>query len=256
MKNYGLLLIPMLILVGCATITDLNSLNGTPIVPTLKNVQTQDTDDQQETEHSKTPTQNITEPPLLQSTNADETRRFDNTFGNQLAVVVEFPDQAIVVIDFESGESRRLREDGSFVFLDWVDKGCGLIIGDTAGNVGLVYKIDLQGNFLEEITRHDFQYLEGYLGIGVSDIYLSASGEYVAYIVSAYEDSSFRDPNLFNLYVSRVGDLNSTIAISQNDGVFDLSWSPVGSIIAFTDYDDTGILQIYVSEPEKSDMHL
>lgn len=246
MKNYGLLLILALFLVGCVVDTNLSASNDTVAVPTSTNLLTQTTGKSQETEPSKTPTQQITGIPLPQPTNTEEARLVD-----QLGVAVEFPDRAIVVFNFDSGESRRLRDGGKFVFLDWVDNGCGLIIGDTIFDVGSVYKIDLQGNFLEEITHYDFQHIEGYIGLGVSDIYLSPSGEYIAYIVSAYEDSYQRDPNLFNLYVSRVDDPNSTIAISQNDGVVDMAWSPDGALIAFSDYDNSGILQLYISGPEK-----
>ena len=253
MKSYGLLLLSILILVGCATGTNRN--NGTSKILTPTKIQAQTTSEEQETEQSKPPAQQITETQLPQSTTPDETIKSNNVLGKQLAVAVEFPNQAIVVFDFDSGESRRLRENESIVFLDWVDKGCGLIIGETTDDVGSIYKIDLQGNFLEEITNYDFRHIEGYLWPGVSDIYLSSSGEFAAYIISAYEDDSFRDPNIFNLYISKVDEPDSMIAISQNDGVYDISWSPNGSFIAFTDYDDFGIHQLYVSSPEKAEKY-
>jgi dipeptidyl aminopeptidase/acylaminoacyl peptidase len=84
---------------------------------------------------------------------------------------------------------------------------------------------------------------------------LSSDNKIFAYIVgSGYRDRSRYEVQ--NLLVRNLEDDNNSLnQISSNGGVWDIAWSPDGSMIAYTDYDAFGIMQLYVANPNGTEIH-
>lgn len=137
--------------------------------------------------------------------------------------------------------------------IKWVESGCALISTiRTSDGVELV-KIDLLDMQQEIIYRYlrDQPSLNSKVFHGNWEV--SPSGSYVAYLVYAgehyYSTSQFQDVEVVSLY-----NTSERHRLTKNGGSLGASWTPDGNLIVFSDFDESGIRQIFRSSPDGTDV--
>jgi len=110
-----------------------------------------------------------------------------------------------------------------------------------------IAQIDLKGWLIGEVLPQDW-----YKGSG--EAYgetLSVSGEWLAYTVGqgeqGYDSWEFQD-----IETLRLVDLE-IFHLTDRGGAFQAEWSPDGMLVAFSDFDENGVNQIYIAKADGTD---
>ncbi len=157
--------------------------------------------------------------------------------GPLIAYRVQNGDSYLLLIDVGSKTFREIKED-FLVYpfhLQWLEGGCHLYIRENV--------IDLQGNIIEHIADWENEnelfkvyHLSPNREWGVVEIFLGINEE---------ETSEYLSLEIINR-----ADPTIRIPLAPNQGAFSYAWSPDGSWLAFSDYDEHHILQVYRSTPD------
>jgi WD40 repeat protein len=162
----------------------------------------------------------------------------------KIIILASFTDGPFYVEDVSTGIGRLLIPEEAIRILDWGGNGCTLVVnwGDD------IAEIDLRGNLLQVLFNADMiPTRDGATSIAI----LSPDREWVYYLVGTgeYEDG----PGTESYY--EYSDLE-TISVDGEEGPYRLSfrggawrvaWSSDGQHLAFSDYDDNGIQQLFVT---------
>ena len=119
--------------------------------------------------------------------------------------------------------------------LEWLDRGCHLYVR------GLV--IDLHGNVVEQLADYTNEnehfkvfHLSPDRNWGANNVFLGTY-EYESIEHRTLQILSHSDPGL-------------SVSLAPNEGAYAFSWSPDGKWLAFTDYDEDHLLQVYRATPD------
>ncbi|MFQ5580920.1 MAG: hypothetical protein ACE5FZ_09930 [Nitrospiria bacterium] len=152
-------------------------------------------------------------------------------------------DNYLLLSDIGKGTNREIRgELTNYPFeIQWFDNGCQMFIGE--------YLIDLNGKKLWQTPDIQWDNLLSEDAWSVGLIRLSPDKEWLAYQIwsgaQTYESAEFVDVGVINF-----NDTTSLIFLTKNGGAREIAWSSNGQWLAFSDYDDQGILQVYIATPE------
>lgn len=152
--------------------------------------------------------------------------------GPLIAFRVQNGEGYLLLLDIGTLTLREIRQDFlAYPFpLEWLDNGCHLY---AHGRV-----MDLQGNVIEYIP--DFEDINLFLSPdrswGVNEVYLGI-----------FEGDSFEYRSL--VVTNRVNS-EWQIPLAPNGGAYAYAWSPTGEWLAYSDYDENQILQVYRATPD------
>lgn len=157
--------------------------------------------------------------------------------GPLIAFRVQHDDSYLLLFDVGKLNFREIRKD--FLIypfgLEWLDSGCHLYV---RGHV-----IDLQGNIVEDIADFEDEnepfkvlLLSPDRNWGVNELFLGINEEESTEYLSL-EILNRADPELRTL-------------LAPNQGAYSYAWSPNGEWLAFSDYDENHILQVYRAIPD------
>ncbi|MCB2160577.1 hypothetical protein KQH40_00665 [bacterium] len=160
--------------------------------------------------------------------------------GDSMVLILGVVDHVVgyYQVNLDTGEFRLLLADGKPVFevYNWLEDSCELVV--SIADSGPIVNINLDGQITSVIYSESLDLPTGEL---------SPDNKYFAYIVGSGYRDYFRY-EVQDLLIRDLGDdINLVYQMSTNGGVWDFEWSPDGSMIAYTDYDDFGIMQLYVS---------
>jgi WD40 repeat protein len=199
-----------------------------------------------------TPTQETTIAPVQMATNMPipiPTIKSDSTptsiedtssallKGPLIAFRVQNGHNYLLLFDVETLTFREVRQEHLDIPFDlnWQDKGCHLF---ARGNV-----IDLHGNIIEKTNdpengeaHFQVQLLSPDNKMGVGELFLGQQEDVeLEYLTLEMLDRT--DPDL-------------QITLAPNGGAYAYAWSPDGNWLAFTDFDENAILQVYRATPD------
>jgi WD40 repeat protein len=157
--------------------------------------------------------------------------------GPLLAFRVQNDESYLLLFDVNTLTFREIRKSFlEYAFgLNWLDNGCHLYV---RGHV-----MDLQGNIIEQVA--DFEDVNEPFKVfrlspdrnwGLNEVYKGT-----------YERESIEHRSLEIL--SRT-DRDIQILLAPNGGAYAYNWSPNGDWLAFSDYDENHILQVYRAAPD------
>lgn len=172
----------------------------------------------------------------------------DVTLGSPLIAMIDEDTSGrrlIVLVDISTGTTRQLHlEDEPTSSLYWSQDGCEIIANLTNGKM---VRIDLHGNILQVLF--DSSLYSGDGSILATDPMLSPMEDWVAYPVGRgrmlYDHYEFQD-----IDVVAVGGPAEPFRLTKHGGAREVAWSPDGLHLAYSDYDATGVHQIYISRPD------
>jgi hypothetical protein len=131
-----------------------------------------------------------------------------------------------------------------------------LKVEQVVGNCNLIILVDSQDgqklirmNQAGEIEQEIFSFENIQAGTQSYMPSLSKTGKYIAYVVFSgelyYDSAQYQD-----IEVIKIEDKQHPIRITSHGGAWKEGgvWSPDGMEIAYTDYDDHGILQVYITK--------
>ncbi len=151
--------------------------------------------------------------------------------------------------DLGTQSGRRLIfQDGYPKSVQWSSDGCQLYITlvDDAASLATLVQTDLRGNVLRTILQMSTYDSDN------KDVYrsawsLSPSGKWVAFIGYSgeqyYSGSEYQD-----VIVVNVGRPSKPVTLTLHSGGLGYAWSPTETRIAYSDYDDSGVRQLYVMD--------
>lgn len=147
----------------------------------------------------------------------------------------------IALVDLDTKVIREIRNDlvNYPLELQWFGDGCLLFV---RGRL-----IDLQGNIIWEIPLITER---GWDLWSFGDSRLSPDKKWL--IVPLYSGSANYDSSeFFNLEAVDLTNLSPPIPLTINGGAHaSATWSPDGTLVAFSDYDSQGILQVFQATPD------
>ena len=175
---------------------------------------------------------------------------------NQFTLVDSFSDHFLIIKDIASdhflhslgtGFVEELGDPDLIVdFLEWQDTGCFFVARDYAGNID---RYNLQGQIIEELLAINDLYernirpfrFRAHISPDHQWIWFwEASGGFIGE-ASDQPRAEFQDILIISLDL-RAGPFHT----SSNGGAWVASWDPSGENLAFSDYDDQGVHQVYV----------
>jgi hypothetical protein len=150
--------------------------------------------------------------------------------GPLIAYVIQNGERYLLLLDIGTLTFREVKQGPSVInALHWLDNGCLLFTGRNV--------IDLHGNIVEKIDdpeseeRFQVTVLSPDKQRGVRDMFLgSQTGVELDYLTLEIFD--------------RAGS-NIPVALAPNGGAYAYAWSPDGKWLAFTDFDENFVLQLY-----------
>lgn len=175
--------------------------------------------------------------------------------GPVLALVQAEPlvPNSLLLWDIGSGSERQLQFDnGRPVNINWSEDGCWLqVILRTSSGIELV-RTSLDGSTQASM----FQYMRDDPDREPTTFHdnwsFSPSQTFIAYLVFSgehfYATSEFQD-----LEVVAANHQSERYRLTSNGGTLDYAWSPDGQYIAYSDYDASGVRQLYRSRPDGSE---
>jgi len=162
---------------------------------------------------------------------------------------------AILIFDTETSVSREITSQqlgGTIVGFDWSANGCNLFVAlQSEGNVQYV-QTSLDGKILDSVTQPISRSAEEESRFGWT---MSSTQEWIAVLTGFGEDEEGFDFEFKDTWTIRIGEEPETlIALTQNSYTSAPTWSPNGERLAFSNRDATGILQLYHTAPDGSDL--
>jgi hypothetical protein len=246
----------LFVLVGC------NSIQRTAIVqetalPT--SIVTQNTLDDLNPTATNTP--HPTLDVITSTTTVIPTSILTDIMDDKLIIIRDF--SVNYIEDIQSGRGELLPGKGQWAnILKWDGNGCTLIVGLDDG----IYEMNLQGEILHTIFPYNLfpQITGGQILLSPSyarraiDM-LSPDGSWIAYkIGSGILEQRGDDLEPFRYEFENVETIPTDGAegpfqLSQRGGAWRLSWSPDSLYLAYSDYDEHGIHQLYVTSRKGTD---
>lgn len=172
----------------------------------------------------------------------------------KIIILVEFPWGDYYIEDITTGRGHPLIPDHPFRLLDWGEDGCTLLVHWGAD----IAEIDLQGN-LVQILFYDATVpaRDG----ATSFARISPDNEWVYYLVGTGTEGNCADDYMeardcyyeYNdIETMSVSGEDGPYRLSQRGGAWKAAWSPDGQFVAFSDYDENGIDQLYIASRDGS----
>jgi hypothetical protein len=156
--------------------------------------------------------------------------------------VDDFNDNYLLLLDIGKGINREIRSElTNYPFeIQWFDNGCQMFIGG--------YLIGLNGEKYWQTPDVQWDNLLSEDAWSVGLTRLSPDKEWLAYQIwsgdQTYESAEYIDVGVINF-----NDTTSPLFLTKNGGAREITWSSDGQWLAFSDYDDWGVLQVYIASP-------
>jgi hypothetical protein len=195
-----------------------------------------------------TPVPTITEKPIKRPTHVPETNTPEMILGNQIVLLDEwgFGSASIYVLDVDTGNHRILGQNINITeIIEWTNSGCELIVRE---NDGSIVKMDLKGNEVKKIFSSNKlpEYEDGVVSKLTK---ISSDKNYVLYpvgygdYINEYPDGYYE---LQDIEVIGIQESAKPLRISSNGGAFHGEWAPIDPFVAYSDYDEVGIHQLFL----------
>lgn len=176
--------------------------------------------------------------------------------GPLLAIIDQDPAVAgaIQLLDLSNGTSRWLQLKGGMPSdAKWSQDGCQLYVTLNSPTESSIVRTNLQGTIVSIV----FQHLQDQAPSNNNEHFarwtMSPTREWIAYIAFSgeqyYASSEFQD-----VRVLRVDDNTQQFKLTNRGGAWRPVWSPDGLHLAYSDYDMNGVGQVYLSNPDGTDI--
>lgn len=135
-------------------------------------------------------------------------------------------------------------DNGQPIHVSWSIDGCQLYVTLRRSFGVELIRTDLQGSSYETILHYFKDDPTRAPGVFHDNWAVSPSGEQIAYMIFSgeqyYSTSEFQD-----MQVANVDNTPGTFELTTHGGVLGFAWSPDGEYLAYSDYDTTGVRQLY-----------
>jgi hypothetical protein len=171
------------------------------------------------------------------------------------AINSESEQWVILVIDTASGSGREITPEqlgGTIAGFDWSKNGCELFVAvQQSGGIQYV-PVDLNGN----VGKPFSQVISSTADEGSRFAWtISPTKKWIAFLLGFGEDEEGFDFGFKDTWVIKnAQEAEAPIALTQNSWTLEPVWSPNGDRLAYTNHDSAGILQLYHSAPDGSDL--
>jgi dipeptidyl aminopeptidase/acylaminoacyl peptidase len=176
---------------------------------------------------------------------------------NTIALTME-SGSGIYLLDIDTGILKLVpdkEDDQHMRIISWSSSGCELIVSTKSqdGVFHRVVRIDLDGSVLQElVSRDDISSLGG-----IRNITISPDENWIAYRISSGKplggyDVVFEEENI---EVIGVSGQSGPYRVTTGNGGREVAWSSKNLFVAYGDYDENDIYQLYVSKFDGSERH-
>ena len=197
------------------------------------------------------PTEIFTETPLP-PTNTPPPTNSNQLLGRNSIVIMELGWDRYYLLDLDTGYMRMLGHQEEFSpvrVLSWTGNGCDMVVltGYSKWSNQEILRVDLQGNILQNLLSFEPSKIIGFIS-------LSPSEEWIAYRLSEGEalggyDVIFEYENIE--VISANGELGP-YRLTHGNGGREVAWAPDSTRLAYGDFDENGVPQLYVSNLDGS----
>ena len=155
----------------------------------------------------------------------------------------------ILILDLTTDSTRQFQWTGDVLSMaDWWADGCGLnVFLATSSGVELV-STNLKDNESREVFSGGERSDGGYTTWPV----LSPDQKWVAYTVLSGQQE-YIGAEFQNIEIVAVENQTRPIVLTKSGGAWKAAWSPDGQDLAYSDYDASGVTQLYRSKPDGSE---
>ena len=187
------------------------------------------------------------ETPIL-TTNTPVSDDNHQLLGKNMVAIKEWDSTNIHLVDLDTGYMRKLllpTEYHPIRVLAWSNNGCELALVTTGQNGvnNTILQVDLQGNITQYLLSSES------ISHNIRNFVLSPSQEWIAYRFSEGEYVGGFDPiyEFENIEVISVGGAVGPYRLTQGNGGREVAWAPDSMRLAYGDFDENGIPQLYIS---------
>lgn len=224
------------ILINLLLLVFLNSCSNTPLTESAPNMESNplvESPNVISIEASSTPSNQAT--PIEEK----DVQSFDTLF------LMEDIGSDIFINDLNTGE---IKEIGTYWhFGKWHTNGCYFLVDDVDGNIQVM---DLNGNIVQ--TLFEYEQLSAIASNLLGrEVFISPNNEWIWYWSGFGQAYRERGPEVRteaqNIYSISLDFQSGPYEISENGGAYVGKWSPDNRFIAYSDYDENHIHQVFVT---------
>lgn len=183
----------------------------------------------------------------LSTTNVPVQNSNDQLLGKNMVAIIELDGTNIHLLDLDTGLMRMLLlppEYHPIRVLAWSNNGCEISVVSRGRNGALnaILLVDLWGNIAQYLLFEEHMN-------NIRNIVLSPSQEWIAYRLSEGEYIGGYDPiyEFENIEVISVGGDMGPYRLTQGNGGREVAWAPDSTRLAYGDFDENGVQQLYIS---------
>jgi WD40 repeat protein len=156
----------------------------------------------------------------------------------------------LLILDRNTGMTRRFQwGDEAPANVEWWSNGCGLNVTLATPSGAALVSVGLQSSKAENVFVGEKHLGDGFVAWPI----LSPDRKWVAYTVLSGKQQ-YIGAEFQNIEVIDVKNPAQPFVLTNRGGAWKAAWSPRGEYIAYSDYDSSGIAQVYRSRADGSDM--
>jgi hypothetical protein len=167
-----------------------------------------------------------------------------------LLALVDREANSIYLQDIATGTLKELHysdETRLFDINKWSHDGCSLFLTIfTSPTEWRIVRSDLQGHLIATVFDSENYQREGH----ITALRVSPDERYFSFQANQGDYLGGYDPiyEFMDLEIVELEDGSLPVRVSTNGGVWNSEWSPDGAHIAYTDYDESGIMQLFIAD--------
>lgn len=160
-----------------------------------------------------------------------------------------YPDIGLVLVNSAGELVQRISAPGTPIGAAWSPDGCYLQVMVTTGQNIRLFELDLANGTEQEV----FIGGEDANGNWRTDPLLSPDRKWIAYIVWSGKRKPFAGSEFQDVEVIAMNERTKPFRLTRRGGANSYIWSPDSQYLAYSDYDEAGNSQLYLSRPDGSD---